>query len=65
MAINVTAVKATELLSKGRESRNARKAASQIVRIGERNLSSTLEEVGLLRWLVSMCLEGIKEDKVL
>ena len=42
MAIDVAAAKATELPSEGRESRNARNAASQTVRMGERNLSSTL-----------------------
>lgn len=40
--MEVAAAKATELPSEGRARQNARKAASQTVRIGERNLSSTL-----------------------
>ncbi len=42
VAIDVAAAKATELPREGRDRRNARKAASQTVRTGERNLSSTL-----------------------
>lgn len=40
--MEVAAAKATELPSEGRARQNARKAASQTVRMGERNLSSTL-----------------------
>lgn len=42
VAIDVAAPKATELPSEGRDRQKARKAASQTVRMGERNLSSTL-----------------------
>jgi hypothetical protein len=42
VAIDVAAVNATAEPSEGRERQKARKAASQIVRTGERNLSSTL-----------------------
>ena len=42
MAIEVAAAKATEEPREGRARQNARKAASQTVRMGERNLSSTL-----------------------
>jgi len=40
--MEVAAAKATELPREGSARQNARKAASQTVRIGERNLSSTL-----------------------
>ena len=48
--MEVAAVKATEEPREGRERQKARKAASQIVRTGERNLSSTLwKKWGCLR----------------
>lgn len=42
VAIEVAAAKATEDPREGRDKQNAKKIASQMVRIGERNLSSTL-----------------------
>ena len=42
VAMEVAAAKATEDPREGRAKQKARKAASQTVRMGERNLSSTL-----------------------
>lgn len=58
MAIEVAAAKATEEPRDGRARQKERKAASQIVRMGERNLSSTLWKKCGYKFVSSHSSEG-------
>ena len=67
VAMEVAAAKATEEPREGRARRKERKAASQTVRMGERNLSSTLwKKCGCsCQFLLNLCWKGRTYDSTI